>query len=159
MEKSEKSKLIVSLLETRIHLEEELNAIRTLIPSWNTSNRENALNHTIAILLSNEPSNGDLMSESFSISKPNLLELVLTNLKDDTQNFTKNAKVKTDFPFATLQSELQTILSEEDSLENKAAIEDITSQLETINNTKLQVSLDKRQLSTSLITKKLPKHS
>ena len=135
---------MLSLLETRIHLEEELHAIHTLIPSWNTSNRENALKHTIAVLLSNEPSNGELMNERFVVSKPNLLEMVLTNLKSDTKNFTRRAKVKIDTTFATLQSELQTILSEEDSFENKVAIEDITSQLEAINNEKLKVALQKK---------------
>ena len=84
------------------------------------------------------------MNERFVIFKPNLLEMVLTNLKSDTKNFTRRAKVKIDTTFATLQSELQTILSEEDSFENKVAIEDITSQLEAINNEKLKVALQKK---------------
>ena len=144
MEVSERNQLLASMMETRIHMEEELHAIQNLIPSWNTSNRENALKHTIAILLSTEPSNEDLMRENFSIPKADLLELVLANLKVDTQIFTRNAKVKTDTTFASLQAELQSILSEEDSPESKVAIEDITTQLEAINNQKLQATLEKK---------------
>ena len=138
MEESNESKLLLSMMETRIHLEEELHAIHSLIPSWNTSNRANTLNNTIAILLSNELSNEELMNERFVVTKPNLLEMVLTNLKNDTKNFTARAKVKMDTSFATLQSELQSLLSGEDSFENKIAIDDITTQIETINNEKLK---------------------
>ena len=141
MEESDESKLLLSLLETRIHLEEELHAILSLIPSWNTSTRANNLNNTIAILLSNEPSNEEIMTERFVVTKPNLLEMVLTNLKNDTKDFTARAKVKMDTSFATLQSELQSLLSGEDSFENKIAIDDITTQIETINNEKLKEPL------------------
>ena len=144
LEESEESKLMLSMLETRIHLEEELHAIHTLIPSWNTSNRENVLKNTIAVLLSNEPSNEELMTERFIVTKPNLLEMILSNLKNDTKNFTSRAKVRMDTSFANLQSDLQTLLSGEDSFENKIAIDDITSQIETINNEKLKAALQKK---------------
>ena len=42
------------------------------------------------------------MNERFVVSKPNLLEMVLTNLKSDTKNFTRRAKVKIDSTFAPL---------------------------------------------------------
>ena len=70
--------------------------------------------------------------------------MVLTNLKSDTKNFTARAKVKMDTSFATLQAELQSLISGEDSFENKIAIDDITTQIETINNEKLKASLLKK---------------
>ena len=85
--------------------------------------------------------NEELMTERFVVTKPNLLEMVLTNLKNYTKNFTARAKVKMDTSFATLQSELQSLLSGEDSFENKIAIDDITTQIGTINNEKLKASL------------------
>ena len=101
MSESNNSRILLSLLETRIHLEEELHAIHSLIPTWDTSTRVKALTNTIAILLSNEPSNEELMSENFVVTKPDLLEMVLTNLKNDTKNLTAMAKVKLDTSFAT----------------------------------------------------------
>ena len=53
MSESNNSRVLLSLLETRIHLEEELHAINTLIPNWDTNTRVKALTNTIAILLSN----------------------------------------------------------------------------------------------------------
>ena len=60
------------------------------------------------------------------------------------KNFTARAKVKLDTSFATLQAELQTLISGEDTLENEIAINDITTQLEVINNEKLKSSLQKK---------------
>ena len=98
MSESNNSRILLSLLETRIHLEEELHAINTLIPNWDTNTRVKALTNTIAILLSNEPSNEELMSETFEVTKPDLLEMVLNNLKNDTKNFTARAKSRLTHP-------------------------------------------------------------
>ena len=49
--------------------------------------------------------------------------MVLNNLKNDTKNFTARAKVKTDTSFASLKAELQTLISGEDTFENKVAID------------------------------------
>ena len=66
------------------------------------------------------------------------LEMVPSNLKNDTKNFTTRAKVKTD------TAELQTLISGEDTFENQIAIQDITSKLETIHDEKLKATLLKK---------------
>ena len=81
------------------------------------------------------------MNEAFDVTKPDLLEMVLNNLKNDTKNFTARAKVKTDTTFALLKAELQTLFSGEDIFENKIAIEDIIYQLEKINYEKIKATL------------------
>ena len=94
------------------------------------------------------------MNEAFDVTKPDLLEMVLNNLKNDTKNFTARAKVKTDTTFALLKAELQTLFSGEDIFENKIAIEDITSQLEKINNEKIKATLLKKAAFNLLDNKK-----
>ena len=69
--------LEIGLLETRIMLEEELHQIETTIPNWNTQSRQNTLRHTIAHLLSNEPTKSTLTDRDLTISKPNDLEFIL----------------------------------------------------------------------------------
>ena len=64
------------------------------------------MTHTIAVMISNEPSNEELMNEAFDVTKPDLLEMVLSNLKNDTNKFTARAKVKTNTTFASLNAEL-----------------------------------------------------
>ena len=76
--------------------------------------------------------------------------MVLSNLKNDTKNFTARAKVKTDTTFASLKAELQTLFSGEDIFENKIAIEDITSQL----NEKIKATLLKKAAFNLLDNKK-----
>ena len=46
------------------------------------------------------------MNEAFDVTKPDLLEMVLSNLKNDTNKFTARAKVKTNTTFASLNAEL-----------------------------------------------------
>ena len=121
MAESDNSRILLSLLETRIQLKEELHVIDSLIPFCDTSTRVKTLTNTIAILLSNEPSNEELKTENFVVNKPNLLEMVLTNLKNDTKNFTARAKVKLDTFFATLQAEIQSLISGERPLKTKLA--------------------------------------
>ena len=84
------------------------------------------------------------MDETFDVTKPDLLEMVLNNLQNDTKNFTARAKVKNDTSFASLKAELQTLISGEDTFENEIAIDDITTQLEDINTEKLKDSLQKK---------------
>ena len=81
MSESNNNRVLLALLETRIQLEEELHAINILIPNWDTTTRVKALTNTIAVLLSNEPSNEELMDETFDVTKPDLLEMVLNNLE------------------------------------------------------------------------------
>ena len=80
--------------------------------------------------------------------------MVLNNLKNDTKNFTARAKVKTDTSFASLKAELQTLISGEDTFENKVAIDDITTQLEEINNEKLKATLQKKAAFNLIDNKK-----
>ena len=63
-------------METKILLEEELHAITTLISHWDTSTRKRAITNTIAVMISNEPSNEEIMQEAFDVTKPDLLEMV-----------------------------------------------------------------------------------
>ena len=89
-----KTDLEIGLLESRIQLEEELHQIETVIPNWNTTIRQNTLRHTIANLLSNEPSNSTLIDRDLTISKPNLLEFILQKMKEETITFSKKKKKK-----------------------------------------------------------------
>ena len=92
------------IIEARIKLEGALYYIQTKAPNWNTKNRQNSLQHTIALLMSQEPTNETLLSRPLSISKPQVLEFVLLKIKDDTivyslkENTTQNnteAELKT----------------------------------------------------------------
>ena len=62
--------LEIGLFEARIKLEEELHSLETKVPNWNTHTRQNTLRHTIAHLLSNEPTNSTLIDRDLTISKP-----------------------------------------------------------------------------------------
>ena len=74
---TKKLALEIGLFEARIKLEEELYSIQTKAPNWNTQNRQNSLQHTIALLMSQEPTNETLLSRPLSISKPQVIEFVL----------------------------------------------------------------------------------
>ena len=127
MTSSEKRRVFQALLEARIQMEEELHAISNNIPHWNTGNRKSALEHTIAVMISNEPTNKELLEEPLDILKPTLLELVLTNLKHDTKDFTAREQIKADTTFVSLKGKLQTLISSEDTPEKTMEIESTTA--------------------------------
>ena len=70
----------------------------------------------------NEPLNEELMQNAFYVTNPDLLEMVLSNLKNDTKKCTARAIVKADTTFASLKAELQTLISSEDTFENSISV-------------------------------------
>merc|ERR1712074_286009 len=95
--KTQKTELQFSLFNTRIALQEELETIKTTVPSWKTQERTDTLNNTIATLLSLEPTNEELLQNNLQISTPNLLELTLTKMKEETIKYAKKNKISTTY--------------------------------------------------------------
>ena len=142
--KSQENKLQCGLFEARIRLEEELDAIQTMIPNWNTQYRQQTLEHTIAILLSNEPTNEELINRHLSISKPQLLEYILHNMKSDTIAFSKKDKHTTNNHLNHLKATLQDLISEPESEENSIAIHETQEEIEIMETKVLYDSLSKK---------------
>ena len=76
-------KLTEALFYSRLLLEEELNSITKNIPNWETEKRKQTLTHKIGLLLSNEPTIEELLTNELKIERPTLLELTLTNMKNE----------------------------------------------------------------------------
>ena len=72
LSKTIKNDLECALFETRIKLEEEIKSLEDKVPSWNTQERQNTLQLTIAFLLSNEPTNEELINRPLELSKPQI---------------------------------------------------------------------------------------
>ena len=103
------------------------------------------MEHTIGVLLSNEPTNAELLEHPLDISKPTLLELVLTQLKDDTINYSKRDKTTKSQRKFELKAELQSLICEPDTVENNIAIHDKTVELESIEEEDLRGKLEKKE--------------
>ena len=85
-----KNELQHSLFNSRIHLEEELHSIQTIIPTWETTERINTLENTIATRLSMGTTNEELLNNDLQISKRT--ELTLNNIKLETINYATTKK-------------------------------------------------------------------
>ena len=136
--------LEISLFEARIKLEEELYSLQTKAPHWNTQIRQNTLQHTIAHLMSQEPTNEALLSRPLSISKPQVLEFVLLKIKDDTIIYSSRENTKHNNTEAELKTTLQKLISEPESDENSLLIHDTQTQLENLETKFLFNSLSKK---------------
>ena len=86
------NKLTEALFHSRICLEEELNSITKNIPNWETETRKLTLTTTIGMLLSNEPTIEELLTQELEIEKPTLLELTLNNMKNETSGMQNSPK-------------------------------------------------------------------
>ena len=113
-----------ALFDTRIKLYEEYKSLHTKIPNWNTQVRSNTLEYTINLLLSNEPTNEELLQNKLSISKPALLEYVLLQMKTDTIAYMKTNKQAHNNLETELKDKLQNLISDDISNEN---LEQITA--------------------------------
>ena len=141
---TKKSELEICLLETRIKLEEELYSLQTKTPHWNTQTRQDTIKHTIANLLSLEPTNEELINRPLSISKPQILEFILLKIKDDTICYSSRQKANernTDFE---LKETLQKLISEPESEENEILIHETQEQIEKIETQYLYDTLSKK---------------
>ena len=94
-------------------IEEEYNSLLTKVPNWSTQERQKSLQSTIGILLSNEPTMEELLENDLEISKATLLELTLTNMKNETIKFAKRTKIRDDHTDETLKEELQELICED----------------------------------------------
>ena len=70
------------------------------------------------LLLSNEPTNDELLQNTLTISKPALLEYILLQMKTDTITYAKYNKAALDNTEHILKEKLQTLISEEENYEN-----------------------------------------
>ena len=115
IKQNNKTDLEIALFEARIKLEEELYSLETKTPTWNTHTRQNTLRHTIAHLLSNEPTNETLINRELTINKPNLLEFILQKMKEDTIIFSKRSEHDHFIQDNTLKETLQDLISKPES--------------------------------------------
>ena len=124
-------------------LEEELHQIETKIPNWNTQSRQNTLRHTIAHLLSNEPTNSILIDRDLTISKPNLLEFILQKMKEDTIIYAKRTKNDHFNEDTMLKEKLQDLISDIESDENTILIYETQKQLDNLETKLIYDTLSK----------------
>ena len=141
---SQENSFQCGLFEARIKLEEELFSIQNKTPNWNTLHRQNALAHTIAILMSNEPTNEELINRPLSISKPQLLEFILHNMKNDTIIYSKREKKQSHDSQNVLKLKLQELISEPECEENTIAILEVQDELEALETKVLFNTLSKK---------------
>ena len=137
LEKTQKIQLQEALFDTRIKLYEEYISLHTKVPDWNTQARRHTLEFTMNLLLSNEPTNEELLQNTLSISKPALLEYVLLQMKNDTIAYTKYNKIADDDYENELKEELQILISDDINDENIEQISATESKLKELETKKL----------------------
>ena len=142
---SKETDLEISLLESRIKLEEELHSIETKIPTWKTDTRKDTLKHTIAILLSNEPTNEALINRSLTITKPTLLEYILKHMADETITYSKLKNKNNHQETTELKETLQDLLAEPESDKNTIMIHETEAKLENHETKLLYDTLSKKK--------------
>ena len=72
-------------------------SLHTKTPTWNTQDRKGTLEFTMNLLLSQEPTNEELLENDLTINKAALLEYVLLQMKTDTIEFMKRSiKIEND---------------------------------------------------------------
>ena len=142
--KTPQTDLECALFETRIKLEEELKSIQDKVPNWNTQHRQNTLLLTIAILLSNEPTNEELIDRPLDVNKPQLLEFILHNMKEDTIAYSKKEKNNFINTQNELKTTLQNLISDPESEENTINIHKTQENLEHLENKLLYDTLSKK---------------
>ena len=145
LQKTQTIQVQEALFETRIKLYEEYMSLYTKVPNWNTQARKNTLQYTINLLLSNEPTNEELLQNTLTISKPALLEYVLLQMKNDTIAYIKYNRIFHDNNENKLKEELQELISNDINDENMEQI--------SITQAKLQ-QLETKKLYDILSTKK-----
>jgi hypothetical protein len=138
------TKLEIGLLEARIKLEEEQSSLQNKIRNCNTHNRQNALRHTIALLLSNEPTNETLIERTLTIEKPNLLEFILQKIKEVTIICSKRTKHTHITQDTELKHTLQELISEPESETNTILIHETQQQIEELEAKLLYNTLSKK---------------
>ena len=137
LEKTEKIQLQEALFDTRIKLYEEYISLHKKVPNWNTQTRKRTLEYTMNLLLSNEPTNEELLQNNLTITKPALLEYTLLQMKIDTIAYTKLNKVLHDNTEKEIKEELQTLISEDINDENLAQITATQAKLKEFETKKL----------------------
>ena len=131
---------------------EEYISLKEKVPSWNTETRETTLEHTICTLLSNEPTNDELLQNKLTITKPALLEYVLLQMKTDTIAYTKYTKIAQDNTETELKCKLQTLISDDINNDNIKHITATQAQLKDIETKKLFDILSTKKITCYLMT-------
>ena len=155
---STKTEVEIGLFEARIKLEEELYSLQTKTPHWNTKTRQDTLEHTIAQLMSLEPTNEALLSRQLSISKPQLLEFILLKIKEDTITYSSRESARYKNAEVELKSTLQELISEPESDENTLHIHEIQSKLDNLE-TKLLFNTLSKKANFNLLENERPSKS
>ena len=137
LEKTQKIELQEALFDTRIKLYEEYRSLYSKVPNWETQARKNTLEYTMNLLLSNEPTNDELLQNTLTISNPALLEYILLQMKTDTIAYAKYNKAALDNTEFTLKGKLQTLLSAEENDENLVSIALTQAKLKEFETKKL----------------------
>ena len=137
LEKTQAIKVQEALFDTRMKLYEEYISLHTKVPKWNTQARKNTLEYTINLMLSNEPTNEELLENTLTISKPALLEYVLLQMKNDTLAYIKYNKIFNDNTENKLKEKLQELISEDINDENMEQITITQAKLEQLETKKL----------------------
>ena len=148
--KTQKINLQEALFDTRIKLYEEYMSLHTKTPNWNTQDRKDTLEYTMNLLLSQEPTNEQLLENNLTINKAALLEYILLQMKTDTIEFMKRShKVEQNIE-KTLREELQTLIEEDIDDSNIEQIYTIESHIKDIETKKLYDALLKKHNYTLL---------
>ena len=67
-------------------LTEELNSIKSKVPNWETTQRQNTLEYTIATIVSTEPTLEELLENNHDISKSALHKKIHTQPNEERNN-------------------------------------------------------------------------
>ena len=92
----------------------------------------------------NEPTNEELIGRPLDISKPQLLEFILHNMKSDTIVFSRREKLDNTLTQNVLKATLQELISEPESEENTIAIHDTQEKLDQLEHKLLFNTLSKK---------------
>ena len=124
---------------------EEYVSLHTKVPNWNTQARKNTLEYTMNLLLSNEPTNEELLQNTLTISKPALLEYTLLQMKVDTIAYTKLNKIAHNNAEKELKKDLQVLICEDITNENTQQIITTQAKLKDLETKKLYDALSTKK--------------
>ena len=113
------TKLEIANVTTRIAMEEETQALEETALDWQTNDRLKALRYTVATLLSNEPTNDEIIKREMEVTTITLLEMVLMTMKDETITFSNKLKRKSYKHMERLKTDLTTANNSEQADHDK----------------------------------------
>ena len=138
-QESDTKKLRMGLLAARIKLEEELFSLETTTLDWPTQNRKHSLECALGIILSCEPTNGELLSEPLITTYDTLLEVILSNMRDETLRYNRSKRLIENQDLSILQESLK--IEKNKQGVNRDKIREIEDEINLIEEARLADTL------------------